>query len=182
MGAADQDDAAVETQDDEGLAPGAVHAWVGVHAGGAEYCQIRPKAGAFLGRWTEQQALGELGMPGFFGEDANMDAVTRVGAGPAVKNKYLTILKVCADPVIKPIECRRLHRLVDVAPGDRILAGRLGDEKSVLRRTACALAGINDDGAGVRQYSFIASQHQFGEDGRGEVGMDTARVRNAVRA
>src|SRR5262245_27540687 len=70
------------------------------------------------------------------------------------------------------VERRRLHRPVDLAPGDFGLARRLADHELVVRRTAGVLPGFARQGTAGRNHGFVAADGLFVERRHGEVPSD----------
>ena len=90
-----------------------------------------------FGRHSQEQTASEQRVPGFFGDDAELQLVPRVGGGITLKSEQLAVLQVRPDLVVQPLKRRRFHRLI-CDPIDPIGNARFPDEELIFRRTTGA--------------------------------------------
>ena len=107
-----------------------------------------------------------------------------VGSAPAKQSWTKSSLSVeRRDQVcVQRVELRRLHRPVDLAPGDVRLARRLADDELVVRRTAGVLAGAADERPFGGNHAFAASDRLLVQRGRRQIPAARASVRMPSRS
>ena len=116
-GAADEDEFPGEIDDDEGLGLGAVQFRHRVEVRGADNGELRGVLRQFLLVFDlHEQVAGEEVLPGLGGDDADGQAVGRVGPGVAVLHKEFLALEKGQQPVVEQVEFFRLPGAGSPAP------------------------------------------------------------------
>jgi hypothetical protein len=163
---ADQDKFAGEIQNDECVAARAVDFWIRMQIGGVNDGPVRLESGQILVPWSQEEAVGEQGMPGLFGNDANSQPIRRIRSRPAIDDEQLPALQIGRQTRVNSVADGRVHLAIDFTPGDLAFARRLRDDKSIFRRPPGMPAGIGNKCAFVAKEPFQTARCQFAESGR----------------
>ena len=164
------------------VAAGAVDGRVGVHAGGGEDGQVRSGVRHVAGGRAQQQALGEQGVPGLFGDDADAQPMARIGTGPAIENEQIAALQVRADAIVEAVKGSGFEGAIDRSPPDLLAIRRIGDEEAITRRTAGAGPRVGDQRPQSERRPSPRRQRQLGQFRCRQVVADAAEVDQAVPA
>jgi hypothetical protein len=70
---------------------------------------------------------------------------------------------------MQEVEVRGVHGSVHLAPRDVSLGRRLPNDKFIVRRATCVLAGATSQGATVREHTFLPAQRFFVKSGRRQI-------------
>src|SRR5207237_2747595 len=132
-----------------------------------------------LGRLDEER-LREQRMPRAVGDDADAEAVGRVGACEGVDDVEVVVLEVGDELVAQATELRLLERLVDAPPPDPALRSGLADDELVLRRAAGVAAGVDDERPALGKPALAAEEGVRIEEGGGRLPVDAAGRVDAV--
>ena len=113
--------------------------------------------------------------------DADGAPVGRVGAREGVDDIDVLFLQVRDEPLAKAVEALLPDRLVDLAPGDSVLGGRLAHDEAVFRRAARVPARVDDERAALGEAGITASNGVRVEGRRGGVPEDATAGTESVR-
>ena len=122
------------------------------------------KSGA-VGVGRDEEIAREEVVPGKFGDDADRQAITLVGADIAVERVELAVGESTSrrEPTARRTSPRRW--LGWSSPQSMCARCRLADEEFILRRAAGMLARIDDQLAVGAQHAFAARQRVLDERG-----------------
>src|SRR3569623_2421971 len=123
-----------------------------------------------VGLGTDQQRADEQVMPGEFVDEAHTDLI--FGLRPAVKvgdEQLVLVGKRHQEIIVKPVERRRVHRLIAVVPPDHVLGEGVLDRELVLGAAAGVLAGSDNEGSIFRQESLAAANSMLNERSSREI-------------
>ena len=81
----------------------------------------------------QEHVAREQIVPGELVDDANRQAVRRVGAGPGIEDVEVLVLEVRHHVVMQRVELRLVDRTIDVAPVHVLFAGGFLDDELVVR-------------------------------------------------
>src|SRR5215210_3662253 len=105
-----------------------------------------------------------------------------MGADEQVLAVEPAIRHVAHEPCAEPVVVLLADLVVDVAPPDLRLAGRLADDELVFWGPAGVRPGADDEGPFGRDHAFPFAKGRFVERGGREVGDDLARANTAGAA
>ena len=162
FGVADQDQLLGEVDRDHGVAAAAMAVRVRLEARQVDDGVFGRKACQFIGSRANQQSADEQIVPCHLGDDANVDAVFRLAAAEQVSDIELFLAFQRFEEIsleVGPVINR--HRLVDLAPVDRIFSGGIANDKLVLHTAAGELAGIDQQSPVLGQPSLALLQRVF---------------------
>ncbi len=179
-GAADQDDAPLQVQDDEDLRIGAVFLGVGVEAGRLDDGEFGDVVVQLFDRQADEQVAGEQAVPGVFGDDADGQVVVGMGGGGGVLHEDVAPLEIGGDQLVQPVELLRLIRLVDLAPPDLVVIFLAADDELVVRRAPGVVAGAHHHCAFVRQGALAACHDALDQRAGGQVPVGHVQVAQPV--
>ena len=109
---------------------------------------------------ADEHVAREEAVPGAVGDHPHRQPVVRVGAGVEVLDEQLAALQIGQHSLLQVFEARRLDRLVDGAPPDRVLRPRLVDDVFVPGRAASVPPGVHDKAAAKPELT-LASPHRM---------------------
>ena len=104
LGAADEDQLALEVDDDEHVAVGAIALRIGVEVGELEHREARLEAVSLGALGPDEHGVGEQAVPGGFGDDPHRQPGGRVGARIDVLHKQILVGDVGLHPAQQRIE------------------------------------------------------------------------------
>ena len=99
-------------------------------------------------------------MPGVFGEDAHAHAGFRIGAGVKVLREQLASARMVDEIAEQRLEMLGRHRVVAFPP-DRVLGGRVTDDRFVFRAASGVGGGLGDERAALGDDRLVAAD-RFG--------------------
>src|SRR5690606_31685724 len=165
---------------DHGFRPGAVHRRIGEevrrvqdHELGIEILERRPVG-------TNEKVTDEQAVPRAFADDADGQAIGRLGAAPEVLHIELLALEIGEDLGMKAIEMGFAHGTVHVAPPDVVLARRLLDDELVAGRPARMLPRAHHEGAALRHDAVAPANRRFVKRLGSEVPVHRLRIADAL--
>ncbi len=177
FGPADEHEAAREVEQDENVGAGAVALGVGLERAGVDDGEAargiarehrRVVLGVLPARLDEHVGR-ELRVPRLLGDDADGQAVARVGPGDGVDGEQLAGAEVVEYAGEERVEVRFVDGAVDLAPADLGLGARLADDEAVLGRASGVGAGRGVEHAVVGQLALAALDRVARECGSVEV-------------
>ena len=130
-GAADQDQAAAEVQDDEDLGMGAFLLRQSVEARCIEDGELRHVLLQTIMREAQKQVAGEQTVPGVLADHPKGQPIARIGPGRHVLHKKVTPVQVGRHPAMERIEMLFRERLVDLSPPQILLGAEFADDEFV---------------------------------------------------
>ncbi len=149
-------------QQDEGVGVGAVDRGLGEEVGGVDDGEVAD--GGNVGRWidvVDEHVPDEEAAPGALGDDADADAIVRVGPGEDLLDEKLLPGEVGGDFGEQRVELRLADVLVHRTPGDVLLAARFADGELVVGGAAGVLAGVGEQRAAGGDFGFAAPDGLF---------------------
>ena len=111
-------------------------------------------------RRTDQKLVHKQRVPRIFGDDANADAVFKIGAAEQILREQFAAFREGHHVGIERIEMRRGHRLV-VVPPDLAFGAGIAHHEFVGGGAAGVLTGERDEGTVFRQMAFAAARRFF---------------------
>ena len=180
-GAADQHLGARRVEADERLAARAVLGRVRPSTAGA--CRMSASGSCVaqldLGRLDEER-LREQRVPGAVGDDADAEAVRRVGARERVDDVEVAPLEVRDDLLAQALEMLLGDLRVDVAPPDAPLRAGLADDELVHRRAARVPARVDDQRPAFGEVGVALHERVLVEQRRGRLPVHAAAGGDSV--
>jgi len=180
-GAADQDFARPEVDGNRHLRPRAVARGVGLEGRRRHHREPRLEVLEVGGRRHDEQVAHEQVVPGELLDEADRQAVFGIGTGIQILDEQFLPLEVRNDVAAQRVELLQVNRLVDLAPPDLRVAGRLLDHELVVRRSTGMRAGAAHQGAVNGQLAFPPANGMLVKRCGGEVEVDRLRGLHAVR-
>ncbi len=142
--AADQHFPARRVQNDKGAGARPVRDGIGLERGRVQDERLRVEVAQLVGGRIDEHRSGKERVVGVIRDDADGDAVLRVGAGEGVEDIEIPVAaEVRCDLFTQPLEMLLRDLGVDVAPPDPVLGARLANDELVLRRAARMGAGVD---------------------------------------
>ena len=169
-------------QDDERGRAEAVLSGITFDRRGVEDERLRLEVGELLLARLDEERLRKERMPGAVGDHAEREPVFRIGAREGVHDVDVVTLEMTEDLVAQTLEAILVEILVDLAPGDPLLAARLPDDVLVVRRAAGVHAGVDDERPALRKLSIPPLQRVHVEKRGGRMGENAARRLQAMLA
>src|SRR5712692_3690336 len=126
---------------------------------------------------ADEEVAREQAVPGELGDNADVQAVPRIGAGEHVLGVDVVARAELIHAPQQPFEARARDGLVARVPPDGTLAGGLFDEELVLGRPAGVAPGFGGQGARGYDRGLISAYRVLVEHGWSEV----ASCRNGLR-
>ena len=121
---------------------------------------------------AQEEVPREERVPRAFGHEADRKLLARVGPAAEVLDPELAGGEMRADAVEQGVETCRIERLVDLAPGDAPLGGRVLDDELVLGGAAGIRRGVDDQRTAGTDPSGPAPDRLLVERGCETVPMD----------
>ncbi len=179
-GAADQDDALFQVEDDEDLGVRAILVRIGMETGRLQDGELGDMAALLLGGQADEQVAGEQAVPGAFGDDADGQAVVRVGAGGGILHEDIPPLEIGGHQQVQAVELFGLEGFVDLAPPDLVVIFLAADDELVVRRATGVVTGAHDDRAFVRQNALPAGDDALHQRAGGQVPVGHVQIAQAL--
>ena len=177
FGAADQDQLFGEVDRDDRVAAAAVSRRVSFEAGKVDDGVFRNEAGQLISRRAHQQGPDEQIVPCHLVDDPHVHAVFRLRSAEKIGDvEFFLRSKRGHDIGLQICPMLRGHRLVDRAPVDRLLGGRIADDILVLHAASGELTCVDQQRAVLGQLALAALDRFLDQGCRREVPVD-GRVR-----
>ncbi len=130
---------------------------------------------------VDEHRAREERVPREFGDDADGQAVARVGARVGVLHEEVAPRRVLHHAVAQRVEFFLRELLVDLAPEDLVLGRRLADDGLVLGRAPGVLARVHHDRAVRRVQPLAAPRDLLVQLRRVQIPVDVGRRLDAER-
>ena len=128
-----------------------------LEAGRGHHRELRREAWQVLRRRDDEEIADEEVLPRELVDEADRQAVARIGAGVEILHEQLALGEMGQDIRFEGRELLRVDRLVHVSPGHVAFARRLAHDELVVRRSARVRAGLAHDRPVGRQLSLAAA-------------------------
>ena len=178
--AADQDFTRREVHRDGHIRSRAVTRRIRLERRRRHHGELRLEAGEVRRRRHDEQIADEQVLPRELMDEANRQAIFRIGARVEVLHEELLALQVVDDVAPEDVEVRKLDWLVDLAPPDLRFARGFLHHELVVRRAAGMRAGPADERPLLREQAFLPANGMLVERSRGQVEMDGFRALHPV--
>ena len=118
----------------------------------------------FGGRWADEHVACEKAVPRRGRDDPHRQPVFGVGAAIEVLDEKLVTLQIGEHALMQAAELRRGNRLIDAAPGNRVVRAGLVDDVLVARATAGVPAGVDDERAAQANLALAPAHRMLVEE------------------
>ena len=133
------------------------------------------EGGQFSQFRTDQKLADEQRVPGIFGEDADLDAIGRIGAAVEVLREQLLAFAVRAEVGEHRGEVVLRHLAVAFPPQD-VMRQIVVDRVLVLRRAAGVMAGEGRQGAALDDGRFLGGNRMLVQRGLGQIPVNLGEI------
>ena len=178
-GAADQDQFLGEIDRDHGLAGRTMFGGVGIEAWQVDDGEFRIEISEVFDGGPDQELVHEQRMPGIFGDDANLDAVGKIGAAEQILGEQFLAFGEGHHVGIQRVEMGWAHRLVVVPPDIGFAVGVL-DHEFVGCRAASVMPGQDDQRPILGDVALTPPDRFLVEGGRRQIPIHRFEIAEAM--